>query len=92
MTYQEKYLKYKKKYLELKGGADLDELPEVLINEVISSSQNNCKDLIKAVPINKKTINAVDWRNLETKIPTIKTPGLTLNNPQSVTCTFAKPE
>ena len=59
MSYQEKYLKYKKKYLELKGGAGLDKLPEELINEILSS-QKNCKKLIKAVPINRQTIKTVD--------------------------------
>ena len=89
MTYQEKYLKYKKKYLELKG-AGFDDLPEELIDEIIVSSQGNCKDLIKAVPVNKQTINAVNWSNLETRIPTINT-ALNMNNPQSVMCRFAKP-
>jgi hypothetical protein len=41
MSYQDKYLKYKNKYLELKG-AGFDKLPDVLSNEIIVSSQGNC--------------------------------------------------
>jgi hypothetical protein len=94
MTYQEKYLKYKKKYLELKG-AGLDKLPDVLNNEIVSSdgnifSQRNCKDVIGSL-VTKQAINAVNWKSLETRIPTINT-ALNMNNPQSVTCGFAKPE
>ena len=90
MTYQEKYLKYKKKYLELKGGAGFHDLPDVLINEIVSS-QGNCKDFFKDLPVNRQTINAINWRNLETRIPTLTTT-LNLNNPQSRICALAKPE
>ena len=89
MTYQEKYLKYKKKYLELKG-AGLNELPSDVLDKIIlyTKDKENCKDIFK--DINRPTFNAIHWGYLETRIPTIKTTGLNLNNPQSVTCELAR--
>jgi len=57
--YKQKYLKYKNKYLSLKGGVNL---PDVIIDSI--ASFNDCKEVIKFINLNKTKINDYPWHTL----------------------------
>ena len=70
--YKEKYLKYKKKYLNLKnqiGSSNIGDLPDELS---LSISDNlNCKETINKIIANNKTIGDLtneQWEQLADKI------------------------
>ena len=82
MSYQEKYLKYKLKYLMLKGGVIPNKLPSALVNEI--SSFIDCKDMIKSLPLDIKDI---DWNRKEKPI---KNTSLNLTAKNNLSCNKAK--
>jgi hypothetical protein len=82
MSYQDKYLKYKQKYLMLKGGVSPDKLPSALINKI--SSFTDCNDIIKSLPLNIKDI---EWN---TKDKPIRNNSLNLTAKNNLSCNKAK--
>ena len=49
MNYQQKYLKYKKKYLELKGGAMQNLIPDYLKDVLAQYDLNNKHSVLGAI-------------------------------------------
>ena len=72
--YEQKYLKYKAKYLNLKnelsGGVGLVDVPEGLLPKMVSDNSTTCLQTMNTAKTSKPFANAIDFPNLTNNITT----------------------
>lgn len=96
MSYENKYLKYKNKYIQLKeliGG--VNELKDLLsnkdiLNEITTNSSSPCKEIISKLSTNK--IPNIDWIGLDNSINIRIDNDFSINNKSNAMCNFITDE
>ena len=86
MSFQNKYLKYKKKYVDLKNqiGGAIDTLPSDVMNNILESLTN--KEIINRCSLNKIDCQTVSWSKLISDRNININSVLNLNEPEPTIC------
>jgi len=86
--YEQKYLKYRAKYLNLKNelyfGGGLEDMPSQIITQILNKT--TCKNVIKTAETNESVANKINFSDLTNNIVVNQNINININIRQNIAC------